>query len=43
MDTEIEERYENLKRLYEKLDNEESDECKACPFGKLSINKPKLH
>jgi len=38
MDAEIEERYENLKRLYEEL-----DKCMDCPFGKLSINKPKLH
>ena len=38
MDTEIEERYESLKKLYEELDR-----CEACPFGKSSINKPKLH
>jgi len=38
MDTEIEERYENLKKLYEEVDR-----CEACPFGKFSINKPKLH
>jgi|GEM_PF-1593457 len=43
MDDEIEERYENLKRLYEELDNEESDICKTCPFGGADINKPKLH
>jgi len=43
VDTEIEERYENLKRLYEELDNEESDKCKTCPFGGADINKPKLH
>jgi len=39
----IEEGYEKLKRLYEELDNEESDKCKTCPFGKSIINKPKLH
>jgi len=43
MDAEIGERYENLKKLYEELDNEELDECRDCPFGKSSTNKPKLH
>ena len=43
MDDEIEERYENLKRLYEELDNEESDICKTCPFERADKNKPKLH
>jgi len=43
MDDEIEERYENLKRLYEELDDEESDICKTCPFERADINKPKLH
>jgi len=43
MDDEIEERYENLKKLYEELDNEELDICKTCPFERADINKPKLH
>ena len=43
MDDEIEERYENLKRLYEELDNEETDICKTCPFERADINKPKLN
>jgi len=43
MDDEIEERYENLKRLYKELDNEESDICKTCPFERADKNKPKLH